>query len=90
MVPRFFFDVHDGVSSPDAEGIDLPDLRCAQVEAVRLAGAVLIHDVEQFWRAARWSVTVREAGGRRLFSIDVVANMDIPAWALQSRDQPSA
>lgn len=38
---RYFFDLNDGGSEPDAIGTELPDDDAAQWEAIRFAGEVL-------------------------------------------------
>jgi hypothetical protein len=37
-MPRYFFHVRDGSSYPDLQGIVLPDVTAAKMEAVRFAG----------------------------------------------------
>ena len=36
-MPRFFFHLHDGVETPDDEGVILPGLAAARAEAIRSA-----------------------------------------------------
>jgi hypothetical protein len=36
LLPRFFFDIHDGINIRDDVGQILPDLDAAKVEAIRL------------------------------------------------------
>ena len=36
-MPRYHFNVHDGVSLPDRDGVELPNLPAARKEAVRYA-----------------------------------------------------
>ena len=40
-MPRYFFHVHDGASSLDQEGTELPDIYTAQAEAIRTSGEIL-------------------------------------------------
>ncbi len=40
-MPKYFFNVDDGQSSPDEDGTELPDLAAAKVEGLRLAGAII-------------------------------------------------
>jgi hypothetical protein len=46
-VPRFFFNLHDGVHVPDSEGVVLPDLEAARKEALRGARDIMASDVKQ-------------------------------------------
>ena len=40
-MPRYFFNVHDGVDLLDEEGTELPDLDAARRIAIQYAGALL-------------------------------------------------
>jgi hypothetical protein len=59
-MPRYFFNVGDGKDLPDLGGQELRDLKAAQTEAVRFAGALLREHGEKFWKGtARSSGTAR-------------------------------
>jgi hypothetical protein len=47
-VPVYDFNVHDGLGIPDSDGTELADLRSARIEAVRLAGRLLMDQPEAF------------------------------------------
>ncbi|WP_458094246.1 DUF6894 family protein [Roseomonas sp. WA12] len=72
-MPRYFFHVHDVQSSPDTEGIDLPSVTAAQVEAVRFSGEVLRGSAETFWNAGQWTLEVTDSAGLTLFILQVLA-----------------
>jgi hypothetical protein len=59
-VPRYFFHIEDHRRLPDGEGTELPDVKAAQDEAVRLAGALLHDDAELFWDAGDWRRVVTD------------------------------
>ena len=40
-MPRYFFHVYDGYSSPDLDGTELADIYTAQAEAIRTSGEIL-------------------------------------------------
>ncbi|WP_336487793.1 DUF6894 family protein [Methylobacterium nigriterrae] len=52
-MPRFHFNVYDGVRLPDAEGTDLPDWQAARLEAIRKAGEILKEETRTTSRSAR-------------------------------------
>ena len=65
-MPRYFFNVQDGQSSPDREGTELPDLETARAEAVRLSGEVLRDAGVKYWDHPAWRLHVGDEGGRTL------------------------
>ncbi len=71
-MPRFFFNVHDGVEMPDLEGVELPDLRSARNEAVQLSAGMLRDAPEQFWNHQEWAVDVTDESGLILFTLTFV------------------
>jgi hypothetical protein len=71
-MPLYFFDVDDGSEhSPDIEGVDLPNLRAAQVEATALAGEMLRDRQHEFWDVRSWTMTVTDEQGATLLVISV-------------------
>ena len=38
---RYYFNVHDGMSEVDEDGIDLPDIAAARAEGLSLAGLII-------------------------------------------------
>jgi len=68
-VPKYFFHVHDGTSTRDDEGTDLPDIFAAQEEAIRLSGALLGEMGGKFWDGEAWSLEVTDDTGRLLFTL---------------------
>ena len=72
-MPKFFFHVRDGQSFPDREGSELPDVREARLQAVRMAGEMLRDDRGTFWDGEEWQMEVTDAAGMTLFTLDFMA-----------------
>ncbi len=58
-MPRYVFDVHDGLDIPDEQGVDLPDLRTARIEAMRLSGALLRDHPAHYVDAGELRIDIR-------------------------------
>jgi hypothetical protein len=69
----YYFNVDDGLSNPDIEGSDLPDLDTARMEAVRRSGALLQDHAREFWRNRGWKLIVTDAVGMVMFTLHIVA-----------------
>jgi hypothetical protein len=67
MMPRYFFHVHDGSSTRDGEGTELPDIYAAQEQAILLSGELLREVGGKFWDGETWSLEVTDEAGRTLF-----------------------
>jgi len=72
-MPRFYFDVHDGVSLCDEVGYELPDLDAAKQQAVVFSGELLRDAASQFWRGDEWRMDVRDDTGMILFALHFLA-----------------
>ena len=72
-MPRYHFNVIDGVSDLDQDGTDLPDLQAAWREARTLAAAILKDAGEWDKLGDEWRIEVTDAAGLILFRIDVAA-----------------
>lgn len=68
-MPRYFFHIHDGFSTLDAEGTELSDLRRAQIEAVSFAGKVIADDARRMKFGDNWALEVADEGGVVLFTL---------------------
>ena len=77
-MPRFHFNVRDGVSIDDLVGTDLADIYAARLEAVRFSGEVLKDNADTFWVRHEWRVEVTDDTGLILFAIHISA-VDAPA-----------
>lgn len=68
-MPRYFFHVIDGRSSPDLEGYECADIHVAQDEAIRMSGQIM-HDLgSRSWDGSEWRLEVTDAGERNLFVV---------------------
>ena len=68
-LPRYYFNVFDGVSAPDAEGTECADIYVAQSEALRMSGEIMRDLGMRFWGDSEWRLEVTDAAGRILFII---------------------
>lgn len=69
-MPRFFFNIHDGVSIEDKEGTEFPDWRAAQLEAIRLAGTIVANNASRLQLGEDWCLEVTDDTGLVLFRLD--------------------
>lgn len=72
-VPRYFFNVRDGVYSPDEDGSDLPDIYSAQAEAIKLCGALIRELGAKFWDHGEWQLEVCDVDQTPLFTLTLAA-----------------
>ena len=72
-MPRYFFNLQDGRSTPDREGTELADIETARAEAVRLSGEILRDIGATYWDHPEWRLDVLDESGRTLFSLCFVA-----------------
>ncbi len=70
---RFFFNTQDGEAVSDVEGVELPDIARAKVEAVKLMGELLTEHAEEFWRTRNFTISVSDEGGATLFTVMTAA-----------------
>ena len=77
-MPRYFFHVHDGTSSPDLDGLDLCDVRTSQREAISFTSELMRHNLDEFLEGKDWRVDVADADGLTLFQVEVCVT-DAPA-----------
>ncbi len=66
-MPRYFFHVYDGSSSPDLDGTELADLYTAQAEAIRTSGEILRDMGAKFWNGTEWKLEVTDESDQVLF-----------------------
>lgn len=75
---RFFFRVTGGGSVALPLCIDLHGVREARREAAKLACEIMADDIDGFWSAREWQLTVTDEAGLNLFSLLIFAT-DSPA-----------
>jgi hypothetical protein len=79
---RFHFNVEDGLSTLDTDGVELPSIHAARIEAIRLTGEILRDNPQEFWDRPAWQMFVTDEAGLTLFSVQVLAT-DAPALQIQ-------
>lgn len=70
-LPRYFFNIFDGRSTPDTDGTELPDWQAVRREAIRLAGHVLRDEATRLIPDEEWRMEVTDHTGLTLFQIDL-------------------
>ena len=70
-MPKYFFNVHDGLDIADDDGIECADLDTALREAVRYAGALLKDTGHHLNLGDTWSLEVVEETASTAFRIDL-------------------
>ena len=86
-MPRFHFNVYDGVSALDPTGTELTDWPTARLEAVRLAGALMADDAQQIAVGEDWRLEVTDEAGLVLFRLDVTAQEPIATMTMTSPER---
>lgn len=69
-MPRYHFNVYDGVNLLDKTGIELPDATFARREAIRYAGSLLEESAAQDSLTNEWRMEVTDETGLILFRLD--------------------
>lgn len=69
-MPRFHFNIYDGISLPDRDGSELADWQEARLEAVRLAGVILRDNATRIALGEEWRMEVTDETGLILFRLD--------------------
>jgi hypothetical protein len=70
-MPIYFFHIDDGNRVQDRLGVELPDPLRARREATLFAGELLRDRPEDLWNVRAWTMTVMDATGLTLFTIEV-------------------
>jgi hypothetical protein len=77
-MPRFFFHlVNDTRSIPDEEGIDLPNLEAACLEARRTIGAIVGDELASDGDSIHLSIMIEDESGVRVANIEAVTQLVI-------------
>jgi hypothetical protein len=75
-MPIYHFHVDNGEFNPDRDGIDLPDLDAARMEAVRAAGEIINESNRSFWEhMTPWMMNVTDDENRLLFTLQFSAKV---------------
>jgi hypothetical protein len=68
-MPRYFFHVHDGQEMPDREGVELPGLDEARMQAITTAGEIIRQHPDVIWNAGEWQMDVTDETGAPVFTL---------------------
>lgn len=72
-MPRFFFNVYDGVSSFDDTGTELASWEEARIEAIQLAGAIFTDEARRIALGEDWRLEVTDERRLVLFRFDFIS-----------------
>jgi hypothetical protein len=77
---RYYLHVHSGKSEiKDTEGMDLPDLEAAHMEAITRIRSLLIYEASRGRLGLRGWISVTDAAGKMLLSIPFRAVVIVPS-----------
>lgn len=85
-MPRFHFNICDGVCTRDCEGTDLPDWQAARLEAIRRAGEVLSREADRIALGEDWRIEVTDHHGLVLFHMSFLV-IEAPVMRESSAEQ---
>lgn len=73
-MPRYHFHIHDERPDPDKAGYELPNLRSARVEALRLAGEMIREAADRRGMGKEWRLDVTDGDGLMLLRMDFMVS----------------
>jgi hypothetical protein len=85
-VPRYHFNVHDGVQQFDNEGTELSDWKEARLHAIRYAGEIIKSDAKSIAVGEDWRIEVTNHEGLILFQLSFLI---IEAPAILRSEKPT-
>lgn len=83
-MPRYFFDVHDGIHVIDDVGQDFSDLEAAKAEGIRIAGGFATRPDMLGEDGGAVFVVIRDAPDSVVLSVRLVFNVELP-WKRRQR-----
>lgn len=83
-MPRFHFNVFDGLTLQDLEGAELPDREAARVQDIEYAGQILKDGANCLAVGEEWHMEVTDARGLVLFRLDFRV-MEAPTLSTRRR-----
>ncbi|WP_264051563.1 DUF6894 family protein [Methylobacterium flocculans] len=86
-MPRYHFNVYDGVILLDKKGVELPDDMFARREAIRYAGVLLEEGARLESLGREWRMEVTDGTELILFRLDFFVT---PSAAVSSSEKPSS
>ena len=85
LMPRYHFNVYDGVVLLDKKGVELPDTMFARREAIRYAGVLLEEGARLESLGQEWRMEVTDGTELILFRLDFFVT---PSPAIESLSRP--
>jgi len=82
-MPRFHFNIHDGVTAIDRRGRELSGLDEARLEAVRMAGTLMKSEGMRIALGEDWRLEVVDEAGLMLFKFDLFVSSSPYHWRVQ-------
>ena len=70
---RYYFNVKDGNSLNDHEGVELPDISAAREEALQTTAGLLRDSGSDIWVLPEWSMHVTDASGKEVITLRLSA-----------------
>lgn len=85
-MPRFHFNICDGICTLDSEGTELPDWQAARLEAIRRAADVLSREADRIALGEDWRIEVTDHTGLVLFQMSFLM-IEAPVLRESSAEQ---
>lgn len=76
-MPRYFFNIYDGIKTNDTEGTLLSGISEARREAVKCAGQVIRTECDAILHEKDWRLEVSDGNGSIIFRVDLIF-MELP------------
>ena len=77
-MPRYYYNIHDGHTILDDEGVELPDLKAARDLAILNSGEIVTNGAgPAMWAGEPWRMWVTDGpagGGKTLFTLTFSAS----------------
>ena len=71
-MPRYHFNVYDGIALPDHEGTELPNLDAARREALKVAEGLITSPARREDLGEEWRLEITNEAGVLLFRMDFI------------------
>ena len=76
-MPRFFFNVYDDVIATDEEGLELPNLAAARLQAVKGARDLIVSQVKHGYMVLSHWIDVADDQGKVVLTVRFADAVDI-------------
>ena len=68
-MPRYFFNVHDGISIEDHQGTEFDTIDEAKSHALRVSATMLTAHPKTFWNGEQWEMSVCDSNRVFVFGL---------------------